>query len=138
MIFPHLKTNFLRLVFSKFLVWRNILNEDKNVIYTTPRVDFIIVQDLFEILLKGKCYLESLHDLEQFEGLAKNISLENLQSNNNNTKKDTTNTQKYTSTFTVEKDNACKYCLKHFSSQEACKNHEKFIHNATLIGTVII
>ena len=80
--------NFLLLLSNRF--WRNILNEDENVIIL-PEYDFYIVQDLFEILLKGNCYFESLHDLEQFEDLAKNISLENFQSNNNDTKKDTTN-----------------------------------------------
>ena len=82
-------------------------------------------------MLKGKCSFESLHDLEQFEVLTKNISFEKCQSRNNNSNESTTNTQKYTSTFTVEKNFACKYCLRYFSSKESCKNHEKYIHEAT-------
>ena len=80
------------------LLWRNLLNEDENVILL-PEYDFSIVQDFFEILLKGKSYFESLHDLEQFEGLAKDIFKATIIK----LKRTQKNTQKYTSTFTVEK-----------------------------------
>ena len=54
--------------------WRNILQEDDNVILL-PDYDGTSIQKFLEILHTGNCNFQSTHDLNQLEVLAKNISL---------------------------------------------------------------
>ena len=60
----------------------------------------------------------------------KTICINKLEFNNNNTKKSPKNTKNITNSFKVDKNYVCKYCLFYFSTKEACKNHEKFIHES--------
>ena len=60
----------------------------------------------------------------------KTICIDKLEFNNNNTKKSPKNTKNITDSFKVDKNYVCKYCLFYFSTKEACKNHEKFIHES--------